>query len=290
MSKPNVTLCGLGTMGSGMAQNLLEAGYPLTVYNRSSEKTEPFAEQGADVASSPREGAEGADILISMVADDAASRAVWLGEDGALEGASPDALLIESSTLTVGWVRDLADAVSERGHDLLDAPVTGSKDAAASGALKFLVGGSEAAFDRARPVLESMSESIVHMGPTGSGALIKLINNFLCGVQAASLAEAVGWIEKSGLNRERALDVLREGAPGSPLLKTLSKRMEDQDYAPRFFLRLMVKDLSYALEEGEREHLSLATAAAARSVYERGVESGQGDEDLSAVVEQFREG
>jgi len=130
-----------------------------------------------------------------MVADDNASRSMWLGELGALVGAARGTLLIESSTLAVGWVKELAAAAEARGCELLDAPVTGSKIHAPSGELSFLVGGSAAALEKARPVLAVMSRAIHHLGPTGSGALLKLINNFLCGVQAASLAEALAVIE-----------------------------------------------------------------------------------------------
>jgi 3-hydroxyisobutyrate dehydrogenase len=289
MPKPNVALMGLGLMGSGMARNLLAAGFPLTVYNRTPEKAAPLADAGARVATSPRDAAAGAEIVISMVSDDAASRAVWLGDDGALAGAEPGALLIESSTVTAEWVRELAGRAAERGFELLDAPVTGSKPQAAEGKLLFLVGGSESALERARPVLAAMSRDIVHIGPTGSGALIKLVNNFLCGVQAASLAEALALIDATGLDRGRALEVLTGGAPGSPMVKTLADRMAARDFSTRFALRLMLKDLDYAFGEGARSGVPLRTAASARDVFESSVAAGDGEKDLSAVVEQFRE-
>ena len=274
-------------MGGGMARNLLDAGFPLSVYNRSREKAEPFASD-ARVADSPRAAAEGADIIISMVSDDAASRAVWFGESGALAGAAPGALLVESSTVTVEWVRELAAAAERKGFEFLDAPVTGSKPQAAAGQLLFLVGGSTAALERARPVLAVMSRDIVHIGPTGSGALIKLINNFLCGVQAASLAEALGLVEAGGLDREKAIEILLGGAPGSPMVKTLAARMTAGDYTPQFALRLLVKDLTYAQGEGTHRGVPLTTAAAAAALFQRAVDAGRGDDDMSAVVELFR--
>ena len=288
MSKPHVAFLGLGLMGSGMARNLLGAGYPLSVYNRSPQKAAQLAGEGARVCASPRDAAEGADVIISMVADDAASRTVWLGEQGALAGAGASTLLIESSTVSVTWVRELARQAADRGLALLDAPVTGSKPQAASGELRFLVGGSETALESARPVLAAMSREIVHVGPTGSGALIKLINNFMCGVQAASLAEAIALVEKSGLDRDQALDVLTGGAPGSPLVKNLSGRMTAREYSPQFVLRLLVKDLTYAQGEGERLGVPMKTAASARDVFEQGIAAGDGEKDMSAVVEQFR--
>ncbi len=289
MSKPNVTFLGLGIMGTGMARRLLSAGFPLTVYNRNRNKTAPLAEEGARVAGSPRDAATGAGVIVSMVADDVASRALWLGEGGTLAGAARGTLLIECSTVTVGCVRELASTAAARGCELLDAPVTGSKIHAASGELNFLVGGSAAALERARPVLSAMGRSIVHVGPTGSGALLKLINNFLCGVQAVSLAEAIALIEKSGLDQAKALDLLVNGTPGSPLLKTLSARMTARDYTPNFLLPLMAKDLTYALAEGKENGLNFTTVAAALEQFQRAMASGQGDKDFSVVVEQFRQ-
>ena len=290
MPQTRVGLIGLGLMGSGMARRLLAASFPLTVYNRNRARASPLAAEGAHVAASPREAAAGADIVLSMVADDAASREVWLGEHGALEGAARGSVLIESSTLSVGWTRELAREAAARGCELLDAPVTGSKPHAASGELLFLVGGSGAALETARPVLAAMSRAIVHVGATGSGVLLKLINNFMCGVQAASLAEAVALIERSGLDRAKALEVLTTGAPGSPLVKTLSGRMTARDYTPNFLLRLMAKDLRYAIEEGRQHGLSLSTVASALEILEQGIASGHGEEDFSVIIEPLRKG
>src|SRR5476649_805914 len=179
MSKPRIAFLGLGIMGGGMARNLLTKGFPLTVFNRNPEKSKPFTAEGAGVASSPREAAADANIIISMVADDIASRSLWLGEDGALAAAKAGTICIESSTVTVDWVRELAAAVQKRNCELLDAPVTGSKIHAANGELNFLVGGNPATIEKVRPVFSAMGKTILPMGPTGSGALIKLINNFV---------------------------------------------------------------------------------------------------------------
>jgi 3-hydroxyisobutyrate dehydrogenase len=223
-----------------------------------------------------------------MVADDAASRAVWQGAHGALAGVARGSVLVECSTLTVGWIEELAKDAAAAGCELLDAPVTGSKSHAASGELLFLVGGSAAALETARPVLAAMSRAVVHVGATGSGALLKLINNFLAGVQAASLAEALALVERSGLDRAKALDVLTNGAPGSPLVKTLSGRMTARDYTPNFALKLMAKDLRYARGEAVRHGLSLKTAGCALELYEQAIESGRGEQDFSVLVEPLR--
>jgi 3-hydroxyisobutyrate dehydrogenase len=201
---------------------------------------------------------------------------------------SPGTVLVESSTLSVPWVKELATEAGARDCELIDAPVTGSKAQAASGELNFLVGGSQTALEKARIALSVMSRSIVHVGPSGSGALLKLINNFLCGVQVASLAEAVAWIEKSGADRDQMLEFLKNGAGGSPLIKLISERMSRSDFTPNFLLRLMTKDLGYAVEDAKRRSLDLATGSAAHSVFQQAIGNGHGDKDMSAVVEQFR--
>jgi 3-hydroxyisobutyrate dehydrogenase len=287
--EPRVALLGLGAMGTGMACNLARAGFPLTVFNRNREKAVPARDAGARVADSPREAAEGAAIVISMVSDDRASRDVWMGGEGALAGVRPGALMIESSTLTVRWVEELAHAASAAGAELIDAPVTGSRDHAASGQLLFLVGGSAAALERARPVLSAMSRGVVHVGPRGSGALLKLVNNFMCGAQAAVLAEALALVERSGIDRSAAFEVLLNGAAGSPLVKTLTPRMTGREYAPPFFaLRLMAKDLKYAREEAARCGITLDTATCALTLFDRALADGHGDRDFAAVIEPKR--
>jgi len=271
-----------------MARRLLGAGFPLSVFNRNPEKAAPLAAEGATIAASPREAASGASIAIGMVADDNASRSIWLGPDGALAGLAPGSVLIESSTLTVEWVRELAAAATASGCELLDAPVTGSKVQAGSGELSFLVGGSETALEQARPVLSAMAKSIVHVGPTGSGALLKLINNFLCGIQAVSTGEALALIENSGLDRAKAIEFLSGAAPGSPILKTMFARMTSGDFTPNFRMTLMAKDMDYAIKEGKRNGVALTTAALALSAFRQAMAAGHGDEDFAAVVSPIR--
>jgi 3-hydroxyisobutyrate dehydrogenase len=287
----SIAFLGLGTMGRGMASRLLAKGFDVAVWNRTSERAKALVSEGARVAASPADAAAGADIVISMVADDAASRTVWLDADGALARAKRGAVMIESSTLSPGWIAELGARVAERGCELIDAPVTGSKTHAAAGDLLFLVGGTDAALTAVRPVLAVMgSRGVLHLGPLGSGARLKLINNFVCGVQAAALAEAVALMERVGLDTEKAFPVLGDGAPGSPLVKGVGPRMLQHDYAVNFHLALMHKDLSYAMAEGERAGVPLHTAAAARDRFADAIAAGAGAQDFSAVVEPLRAG
>jgi 3-hydroxyisobutyrate dehydrogenase len=289
MLKPRVAILGLGIMGSGMASRLLSLGFAVAVYNRNPDKAVRLATAGAFVAGSPREAASHSDIVVSMVADDVASRKVWLGDHGALAGATRGSLLIESSTLTVGWIKELSAAAAQRGFEFLDAPVTGTKPHAASGELLFLVGGSASALATAKPVLSALGRETVHLGPTGSGALLKLINNFMCGVQAASFAEAVSLIEAGGLDRAKAEAILTSGAPGSGIVKRAAASAAANDFTPNFPLRLMAKDLGYAIDEASDRGLSLRTASSALAVFQQAITKGHGDEDFSAVVKALQQ-
>jgi 3-hydroxyisobutyrate dehydrogenase len=283
MAKPRVAILGLGIMGTGMADRLLSANFPLAVYNRNREKSVPFAEAGAFTAESPRDAASRSEIILSMVGDDAASRNTWLGENGALAGASPGSVLIESSTLSGDWIQELAAKAAERGCRFLDAPVTGTKPHAASGELVFLVGGSAEALDAARPVFSVLGRDVVHLGAVGSGSLMKLINNFVCGVQAASFAEAVAMIDAGGLDRTKAVSILTGGAPGSGIVKRMADRIAASDFTPNFALRWMAKDIGYAIDDASKNGISLQTADAALSVFKQAIAEGHGDEDFSAV-------
>src|SRR6266851_237748 len=252
MTKPRVAVLGLGIMGGGMAGRLVSAGFPLSVYNRNREKAAQFTAAGAFLAESPREAASRSEIIISMVADDAASRNMWLGDNGALAGAAA--------------------------CELLDAPVTGTKPHAASGELLFMVGGSPAALTKSREVFSVLGRDVVHLGGNGCGALMKLINNFLAGVQAASFAEAASLIAAGGLNREKAWSILTNGAPGSLMIKTIAARAAAGDATVNFALRLMAKDLRYAGEKAAQRGLALYTGASALAVFEHAIAKGLGDE------------
>jgi 3-hydroxyisobutyrate dehydrogenase len=284
----SIALMGLGNMGAGMARRLLKAGYPLTVFNRTRERAAAIGREGAAVAASPREAAARAEIVIAMVADDNASRDAWMGPLGALAGVRAGSVLIDSSTLSVGWVRELAEEAERRDCAFLEAPVTGSKPHAEAGELLFLVGGDLETLDSVRPVLATMSRAIAHLGPTGSGATMKLVNNFLCGVQAAALGEAVAVLENSGLNRDAALEILANGAPGSPLVKGVSKRMASKDYRTNFALQLMLKDLTYAVREGSRNNVRVSMAQPAIELFREATDAGLGELDFAAVAEVAR--
>ncbi len=287
-TKPNVALLGLGTMGHGMAANLLKAGFPLTVYNRTRAKAEALEAMGASVADTPAAAAEDAAVVIAMLADDDASREIWLGSEGALAAMQPGSVLAECSTLSPWWVAELATKAGESALRMVEAPVTGSRPQAEAGQLLFLVGADESALAAIEPVLRVMSREILHLGPVGSGTQLKLINNFLCGVQVTSFAEALAWIERSGLNRDGAIEFLKKGAPGSPIVATMADRMTQRTYEVNFLLRLMEKDLRYARRAAAQLGVELSMSAAAESLFRKAVQQGCGEKDMAAVAEAIR--
>jgi 3-hydroxyisobutyrate dehydrogenase len=286
--KPSIGLLGLGTMGQGMAKNLLKAGFPLSVWNRTKAKAEPLAHSGARVTETPAQAAGGSAIVLAMVADDAASRTAWLGQDGALEAMPEGAIAVECSTLSPDWIRELREAVVRRGLWMAEAPVTGSRVQADAGQLSFLVGADGDTLAAIAPVLECMSKEIVHLGPIGSGAQLKLINNFLCGVQVAAFAEALAWMERTGLRLETAIDFLKRGAPGSGILTAMSDRMTQRTYEVNFLLRLMAKDQRYAKAAAAELGVDISMAAPAQELFRQAEEMGLSEKDMSAVVEVVR--
>jgi 3-hydroxyisobutyrate dehydrogenase len=283
-----VAVLGLGIMGSGMARELVNKGFEVSVWNRSAARAAPLVAAGARAGASPAETVRDVDLALAMLADDDASRAVWLGAGGALDAMKHGAVAMESGTLTVEWVRELAREAGNRGIEFLDAPVTGTKMHAESGNLSFLVGGAAETLERVRPALAAMSGSIAHVGPSGSGALVKLINNFMCGVQVASLAEALAMAERSGLDVRQVAAMLAAGAPGSPLVRMIGQRMVDQAYEPNFFVPLMAKDLGYAQREFARAGIDLKSAEVARAPFLAAAKAGFAERDIASIVELLR--
>ena len=221
----HVAFIGLGRMGHGMAGRYLDNGFTVAVWNRSMAKADDLVARGARWASSPADAADGADAVVTMVADDEASSAVWLAKDGAAETAKAGALAIECSTVSHRHALDLALDLRARGLVYIDSPVTGLPDAAAAGKLTLLVGAEPADLKRARPFLAPLGTTIRHFGQVGSGTVYKLINNLLGAVQIASLAEGLAIAEQAGLDMTLVADTMATGAVASPQVIRHSKRM-----------------------------------------------------------------
>ncbi len=281
-----IAFLGLGAMGARMAANLRAAGYALRVYNRDSAKARALAGEGAQACDTPAAAVQGASYVVSMVADDVATRAVMLGTDGAVAAATAGTIIIDSSTNTPAMAREVAQAAAARRVQYLDAPVSGSLAQAQGKELVFMVGGDKVAFERAQPVLAAMGRMAKYMGASGTGATIKLINNMLSGAATAATAEAVMIAEAAGLDRAATLEVLGEGAAGSRLMKTRMPKMFNRDFAPQFQLQLMEKDLRYFQMLAQELDRPVPFAALVRSQFLAARRAELGALDSSALYLQ----
>jgi 3-hydroxyisobutyrate dehydrogenase len=274
-----------------MASSLLAAGHDLVVFNRTAGRSDALVTRGARAAGSPREAAEGADAVVVMVSDDEASRAVWLGEDGVLAAPPADgAVAIECSTLSHGWVLELAEAVRRTGRRYLDCPVTGLPDAAAEGRLTLLVGGDRADVETARPVLDGLATDVVHFGPVGAGTAYKLIVNLMGAVQIAALAEGLALAERAGLDLATVERAIVTSQAASPQVVRNCRRMVAGDHEDPvvFSGRLRRKDVRYALGLADAAEVDVPFGRTALARLDALLEAGLGEQNESAVVEVAR--
>lgn len=286
----SVAFLGIGRMGAPMAANIVRAGHQVTVWNRSPQTAEAFAEEhGATAASTPAEAAWDADVVLSMLADDDVVMTVHTGPEGTLTTVRPNAVVVEMSTVTATTVTKLAAAVDETGASFLDAPVSGQPAAAARAELTVLVGGDAKAFESARPVLEALGTP-VHLGEAGAGAVMKLaVNTALHGLNGA-LSEALVLAERSGIERATAYEVFTRSAIASPFVNHRRDAFTRPGEAPvAFRLALAAKDLRYALELAAASDAELPQATTSLAVLEEAVAAGFGDQDESAVAQYLRQ-
>jgi 3-hydroxyisobutyrate dehydrogenase-like beta-hydroxyacid dehydrogenase len=282
--KPAVGLIGLGLMGKPMGRNLLEAGFPLVVWNRTKQRADDLVRQGAKWAGSPRETASQADILITIVSDPPAVEQVLWGEAGALEGLRRGSIYIDSSTISPDLARRTAGACAERGVDYLDAPVTGGTWGAEKGELVFMIGGRQETLDRAKPVLESVGKRFFLLGPNGAGQTVKLAMNLLLALQVEALAESLAIVTKAGLPGERLIEVMQSSMARAGVLDVKAPQMLKNEYPPSFPLRLMLKDVRLAVELARKEGVRLPTGEAAYATYSAVKDAAKEDLDYAAVA------
>jgi 3-hydroxyisobutyrate dehydrogenase len=286
-----VAFLGLGSMGSGMARRLIAAGHAVAVFNRTPTRAAPFGALGARVADSPRSAAEKADVIIEMTADDGSSKAMWLGEQGALAAVnSPHALAIECSTLSHDWVMELAERVRARGFRYVDAPVTGLPDAAANGTLTLLVGADAADLDAARPIFASLATRVLHFGPVGQGTVYKLMVNLMGAVQIASAAEGMVLAERAGLDLKLVADAVASGQAASPQVVRNVRRFVAGDHTGNvnFTPALRLKDIEYALRLAKKAGVECAFGKVAAGIYRTLCAQGYGRDNESRVIDTVR--
>jgi 3-hydroxyisobutyrate dehydrogenase len=247
----NIGFVGLGIMGQGMAHNLLKAGFALTVWNRTASRAESLAEAGAQVGRSPAEVAAKSDIIVVCVSDTPDVEAVVLGEDGIIAGAKAGSLVIDCSTISPIATRKIAAKLAEHEVALLDAPISGGSEGAAKGTLSIMVGGEAADFERAMPIFEAMGKTITHVGKTGAGQTVKLVNQVLVVGNALAMCEALLLAQAGGVDLKTALRAVEAGAAGSWMLSNRGPQIIERDWRPGFTVDLQLKDLRLVLDAAD---------------------------------------
>jgi 3-hydroxyisobutyrate dehydrogenase len=275
---------GLGIMGQGMARNLLRAGYALTVWNRTASKMEPLVAEGATGAASPAELARHCDVVITCVSDTPDVEAVVLGQNGAIHGLQPGSLLIDMSTISPQVTRDIAARLAGKGASMLDAPVSGGSEGAANGTLSIMVGGEPDQVRRAIPVLEAMGKTITHVGGHGAGQTVKLVNQILVVVNMLAAGEALLFAQAGGLDLQKTLEAVSQGAAGSWMLSNRGPQVIARDWRPGFTVDLQQKDLRLILEAADETGVPVLGTALVFQLYRTLQQAGLGSEGNHALV------
>lgn len=286
--KPRVGLIGLGLMGAPMGANLLKAGFPLTVWNRTAEKAQKLAAQGAVVAKSPREVASEVDVLFTIVSDPPALEEVLWGKQGALSALKKGSVLIDSSTVSPALARRVSKACADQSVDFLDAPVTGGTWGAEKGELIFMIGGKKEVLDRVEPVLQAVGKRFFLLGPNGSGQTVKLAMNLILALEVQALAEGLELVTSSGVEPTKLLEVLQSSMGRAPVLDVKAPVILKRDFTPSFPLRLMHKDIRLAMELAKENGIELPAGTAAYQAYSSVKAAAKSDVDYAAIASYWK--
>jgi 3-hydroxyisobutyrate dehydrogenase len=288
---------GVGNMGGPMVKNLLKAGHRVTVFDLAPAAVERCTKAGAGAAASAHQAAHDNDIVITMLPAGKHVREVYLGAHGILKAVRPDTLLIDSSTIDVATARDVGEAAAKAGLPMIDAPVSGGVGGAEAATLTFMVGGPDAAFARAKPILEAMGKTIVHAGPSGSGQAAKICNNMILGISMIAVGEAFVLAEKLGLDAQKLFDISSKSSGQCwsltsycPVPGPVPNSPANRDYAAGFTADMMLKDLRLSQDAANAAHAATALGAHAAQLYEAYAASGQGAKDFSGIIQMIRGG
>ena len=287
--KARIGFIGLGIMGQSMAAHLLAAGHPLSVYNRSADKTAALVAKGAQGCATPAQVAQKSDVIITMVGYPSDVEQVWLGAEGIIAHAS-HALLIDMTTSSPELAKKLAEAAAQAGHQALDAPVSGGDIGAREAKLSIMVGGEAAAYDKALPILQLMGTNIVHMGLAGAGQHTKMSNQIVIASTIMGVCEGLSYAKEAGLDSAALLQCIGGGAAGGFQLNVMGARIAKGDFAPGFFIEHFLKDLNIALEEAEKMRLQLPGVSQARKLYKEMIDSGRGRLGTQALFQLYTTG
>jgi 3-hydroxyisobutyrate dehydrogenase-like beta-hydroxyacid dehydrogenase len=284
-----VGFIGLGLMGGPMAANVVRAGFPLTVYNRTADKAEPLKKLGAAVAASPKEVAQNSETIITMLSDATAVETVLKGDDGVLAGAAAGLVLIDMSTVAPDQSQAIGAMLAEHDIKMLDAPVGGSTGPATEGTLSIVVGGDEAVFEAQKELLGVMGKDVFYLGPQGSGATMKMAFNLIVAAQMMSLAEAMLLAIKGGVSARVAGEILAGRNFSSGLIRRKVQNIVNADYTPAFPLKHMQKDLGLMVRTGDRLGVTLPATSATHQIFTAAKTRGHEDEDFAAVFSLLAE-
>jgi 3-hydroxyisobutyrate dehydrogenase len=280
----SVGFIGLGLMGSGMSMNLLKAGFPLTVWNRTPSKMKPLLDAGAKGVESPKEVAESSDVVISIVTDSPDVEEVILGPEGAIHGAKPGTIVIDMSTISPSVTRRITEELGKNGVKMLDAPVSGGAIGARDGTLSIMVGGDDAVFKECLPVFEAMGRTVTHVGGNGMGQTVKLVNQILVGTTMLGVAEALMFAKKSGVDLEKCHQAVSGGAAGSWQLTNNGARLLRGDHEPGFKVKDYLKDLRLIMEAAADVKMPLVETSLVHQMFKSLEAEGLTQKGTQAVI------
>jgi 2-hydroxy-3-oxopropionate reductase len=284
MSTPNIGFIGLGIMGKPMARNLLKAGYPLVVHNRSRASVDEFVSAGAQAARSSKDVAERSEVLITMLPDSPDVDLVYAGENGVFSGAKSGQLLIDMSSISPVVARTLAARAAKLGCDMLDAPVSGGEAGAIGATLSIMIGGKSAAVERAMPIFQTLGKNIVHVGDAGAGQVTKAANQMVVGTTIAIVGEALVLAKKAGVDPAKVRQALLGGFAQSKILEAHGQKMLDRNFKPGFRICLHEKDMKIALATGSEYGVPLMVTGVVGQMMTALKGMGNGDLDHAALV------
>lgn len=279
-----IGFAGLGLMGSRMARQFLDKGWPLTVWNRTEERCAPLRDAGAAVAASPRELAESCDVVVACVSDPNAVGRVVFSDDGIRPAARAGFRYLEASTISPGLARRVAEALRSRGADMLEAPMTGSKTGAEKGTLLFMTGGARAVHDELMPVMMAMGSRAIYCGEVGQASVVKLIGNTIISFMLEGLCEGLAVARRAGLPAETVIEVIQASGYASPYYAFKGGAIVRRDWDTHFSIDLMAKDQGLMLEEADKRRVPMPVLAAIREVFQAARAQGFGAEDIAAVM------
>jgi 3-hydroxyisobutyrate dehydrogenase len=286
---------GLGNMGGPMARNLIKAGHELKVFDLAAAAVEKAVAAGAKAEAKPADAARDVDVVVTMLPAGAHVRSVYLGDEGLIAAARKGTLLIDCSTIDVATAREVIAAAAKAGHAMIDAPVSGGVGGAEAGTLTFMVGGEDAAFERAKPFLEAMGKNIVHAGGAGNGQAAKICNNMLLGISMIGTCEAFALAEKLGLDHQKLFDISSKASGQCWSLTTycpvpgpVPTSPANRDYQPGFTVSMMLKDLRLAQEAASKAGASTPLGAEASALYALYENAGNGGADFSGIIRMLR--